>query len=455
MWAKVKKFAMRNLTWISTIGTAVLKRCKLCPEDYIKNLVNGTIPFDELAIVIMCRVYNIHCIVLLNEGYWTTRPNSMFHDCLLWLAYVGNFGFKEISTELIEQLSEPEPDSDSLDQDVSDSLDQDVSAEQEDLAGTGLLDEENYEQSDTNSNNAVPAKESNEHDTNNDNSVDIKPPVLAKFHFASDTIVIDPDDNDNSVDIKPPVLAKFHFASDTIVIDPDDNDNSVDIKPPVLAKFCFASDTIVIDSDSDTEDVVHDKNAHDDDATDVIFERYYPPKYGQTQCQRKYDCYVCNETFEMQQSFVVHFQSKHPKFPFKCAFCSGDFQSNNSLFKHERWHEYMKYLCIVCSKRFQFPYQLTTHQTVHTGLHRHKCNSCDKTFGSKCSRDFHQKTHGVELHCDLCPKTSEKTFSNDVALKQHQRGIHGPGWTTPCGAYKKWKSACGKHLKECKKCMKI
>ena len=115
----------------------------------------------------------------------------------------------------------------------------------------------------------------------------------------------------------------------------------------------------------------------------------------------------------------------------------------------------MKYLCIVCSKRFQFRYQLTTHQTVHTGLRRHKCNSCDKTFGSKCSRDFHQKTHGVQLHCDLCPMTSEKTFNNDVALKQHQRGMHGPGWTTPCGDYKKWKSAYGKHLKECKKCMKI
>ena len=163
-----------------------------------------------------------------------------------------------------------------------------------------------------------------------------------------------------------------------------------------------------------TEDVVQDKNAHDDDATDVIFERYYPPKYGQTQYQRRYDFYVCNENFEMQQSFVVHFQSRDPKVPFKCVFCSGDFQSPNGLFKHERSHEYMKYLCIVCSKRFQFPYQLTSHQTVHTGLRRHKCNSCDKTFGSKCSRDFHQKTHGVALHCDLRPVTSEKTFSNDV-----------------------------------------
>ena len=52
MRAKIKKFAMKNLTWISTIGTAVLKRCQLSLEEYIKNLVNATIPFDELAIVI-------------------------------------------------------------------------------------------------------------------------------------------------------------------------------------------------------------------------------------------------------------------------------------------------------------------------------------------------------------------------------------------------------------------
>ena len=340
----------------------------------------------------------------------------MFHVCLLRLTYVGDFGFKEIATELIKQLSGPEP--------YADSLDQDVSAEQEDLAGTGLLDNEEYDkQSDTNSNSAAPAEESNEHDTNND------------------------------VDIKPAVLAKFCFASDAIVIDPD-LDNDVDIKPPVLTKFCFASDTIVIDPDLDTADVAHDNNAHDDD-TDVIFDRCNPPKYGQTQCQCRYDCYVCNKTFEMQQSFVVHFQSRHPTDPFKCAFCSGDFQSPNGLFKHERSHKYMKYLCIVCAKRFQFPYQLTNHQTVHTGLSRHKCNSCDKTFGSKCSRDFHQKTHGTELQCDLCLINSTKTFSNDVALKQHQRGMHGPGWTTPCGENKKWKSAYGKHLKECKKCMKM
>ena len=347
---------MRNYTWISTIGRAVLKRCKLSLEEYIKNLVNATIPSDKLAIVITCRVYNIHCIVLLNEGYWTIHPNSMFHDCLLWLAYVGDFGFKEISTELIEQLSEPECDSDSLDDEVS--------GEQEDLAGTGLLDEENDEQSDSNTNNTAPSQESNEDNTNTNNTLDIKPPVLAKFHFASDTIVIDPDEKSHE--------------------DDTNSNNLVDIKPPVLVKFRFASDTIVIDSDSDAED------AHEDDATDVIFDRYNPPKYGRTQHQCRYDCYVCNETFEMQQSFVVHFQSRHPTDPFKCCFCSGDFQSPNGLFKYERSHEYMKYLCIVCAKRFQFPYQLTNHQTVHTGLGRHKCDSCEKTFGSKCSRDFNQ-----------------------------------------------------------------
>ena len=347
----------------------------------------------------------------------------------------------EISTGLIEQLSEPECDS-----------------EQEDLPGTGLLDEENDEQSDSNTNNAAPSQQSNEDDTNNAAPSQESNEADTNTNNAAPSQESNENDANNALAIKPPVLAKFLFASDTIVIDPDEKshedntNNALDIKPPVLAKFCFASDTIVIDSDLDAEDVVHDTNSH---GTDVIFEKYDPPKYGRTQHQRRYDCYVCDETFDMQQLFVVHFQSRHPTDPFKCCFCSGDFHSPNGLFKHERSHEYMKYLCIVCAKRFQFPYQLTNHQTVHTGLRRHKCDSCDKTFGSKCSRDFHQKTHGVELQCDLCPMNSTKTFNNDVALKQYQRGIHGPRWNTPCGENKKWKSAYGKHPKECKKCIKI
>ena len=156
----------------------------------------------------------------------------------------------------------------------------------------------------------------------------------------------------------------------------------------------------------------------------------------------------------MQQSFVIHFQTQHPELPFRCEFCSSNFQSPNGLFKHERSHEYLKYKCLACNKKFQFPYQIKAHTSTHTGFDRHHCGLCDKHFGTKCERDFHQRSHGVELACDLCPVTTTKRYSNDVALNQHKRGMHSEGWTSPCGNHFKWKSRYTKHMGGCKRCTK-
>ena len=156
----------------------------------------------------------------------------------------------------------------------------------------------------------------------------------------------------------------------------------------------------------------------------------------------------------MQSSFVTHFNSDHADTQYECDFCDTYFESSNSLFKHERSHLYLKYKCDVCLKLFQFPYQLAAHKTQHTGLCKHQCSMCEKKFGSKCAKVFHEKSHNVRLKCDLCPKSTEKEFSNSVALGQHQRGMHGPGWTAFCGENFKWKSRYTRHRSTCKRCIK-
>ena len=98
--------------------------------------VMDPIPFDELAVLVTCRIYNVHCVILLKNSYWTTRPNSMFHDSILRLAYCGDFAFKEISAELADELS-PKSDHESGNESVN-----------EDLQGTGLLETENDTDSD-------------------------------------------------------------------------------------------------------------------------------------------------------------------------------------------------------------------------------------------------------------------------------------------------------------------
>ena len=155
----------------------------------------------------------------------------------------------------------------------------------------------------------------------------------------------------------------------------------------------------------------------------------------------------------MQAEFVTHFKTSHPGSKVKCEFCNSFFDSVNGLFKHERSHIYMKYACDACQKKFQFPYQLSAHNTQHTGVGKHQCSQCTKSFGSKCSKVFHAQTHGAQLKCDLCPMNSDKTFNNKPALLQHQRGVHGPGWMAVCRKNYKSKSGYTNHKKECKPCI--
>ena len=155
----------------------------------------------------------------------------------------------------------------------------------------------------------------------------------------------------------------------------------------------------------------------------------------------------------MQGSFITHHNEQHPKDCFKCEFCDSYFETSNRLFKHQRSHLYMKYKCNECDKLFQFSYQIRNHLTQHTGVGKHLCSIYPKTFRSKCSKDFHKKTHNVRIKCDLCLMSTSKEFNSMVALHIHQCGMHGPGWTALCSKNYKWKSQYTRHSKsDCKVC---
>ena len=235
-------------------------------------------------------------------------------------------------------------------------------------------------------------------------------------------------------------------------------DQQQDVKPLIIAPINFDSTVpIVVDSDSDIEESEVNNDQQADVDLDCFIESFQPGTAPTKNIDRvlrlhKYNCYLCLETFTMQKSFVIHFQEKHSHDLFKCEFCQSDFKSSNGLFKHERSHEYLKHSCTFCSKKFQFPYQLEHHKRQHTGMGHIGCTKCPKTFGAKCSRDFHEKTHRVSMKCQLCPMLSTKTFPSNITLNLHVKGIHGPGWDTPCGEkHYKWKSSYTHHVLNCKK----
>ena len=92
-------YASNNMPWIEKVGGDSLARSKLTVINFVKAMQNRTLLFDKLCITIACRAFNVHAVILLDLGFWSTRPDNNSSNCLLKLAYVGDFGFKELCVE--------------------------------------------------------------------------------------------------------------------------------------------------------------------------------------------------------------------------------------------------------------------------------------------------------------------------------------------------------------------
>ena len=126
---KIDTFASEetNLKWISQVGASNLEKFSMTAEEYVHDLVQGTVNLDELSILIACRVLSIHCLLLLSERYWSSRSDGLYNNCELKLAFTGNYGFKQITSKVSEEIDDFN----------------------EDLDGTGILDEDRQNEMDS------------------------------------------------------------------------------------------------------------------------------------------------------------------------------------------------------------------------------------------------------------------------------------------------------------------
>ena len=65
----INVFAEQNISWIRKVGVSTFNKLSMSPLDYIQNLVSGDVVLDELALLIVARVLNIHCVVLMADRY--------------------------------------------------------------------------------------------------------------------------------------------------------------------------------------------------------------------------------------------------------------------------------------------------------------------------------------------------------------------------------------------------
>ena len=115
-----------NMKWIQQVGKPVFDKEQVDATQYIKEILQGSWQFDELTILITCMVYNIHCTVLLQGDFWTTRAKNEYRDCVIKLAYIGLGVYKEIAPLKVGSDETEEVE--------------------EDLSGTGLLQEDSSDE---------------------------------------------------------------------------------------------------------------------------------------------------------------------------------------------------------------------------------------------------------------------------------------------------------------------
>ena len=66
----------KHLDWIKTVRSKILNAQHIRVEDYANNITSGLVAFDELAILVVCRMYHIHVGVVLHDSVWYTSSTE-------------------------------------------------------------------------------------------------------------------------------------------------------------------------------------------------------------------------------------------------------------------------------------------------------------------------------------------------------------------------------------------
>ncbi|XP_072382253.1 uncharacterized protein [Diabrotica undecimpunctata] len=159
-------------------------------------------------------------------------------------------------------------------------------------------------------------------------------------------------------------------------------------------------------------------------------------------------CSLCFEQFQCQESFEIHFYTRHNNFQckicleyfskqilldhhmsnhtgkqdFRCRLCHKKFTLQRSLTKHVKRHVNKRIIqCKICLKIYRSEIYLKKHMTNHTAIKRFKCNICSVAFSSKHHLRNHNTIHNKAKYfkCGICwiPFKSKKRLK--VHLKTH------------------------------------
>ena len=171
---------------------------------------------------------------------------------------------------------------------------------------------------------------------------------------------------------------------------------------------------------------------------------------------------ICGKKKGSKKALLRHIADVHKKFHFNCRYCTKTYQTYIGCYKHEKYYLHGKpFGCQYCTKTFQFEGERDEHLRKHTRKNLWICelDNCNKGYASKRAMKAHVKSHyDEEVVCQHVLKNGKECGQiciDTVNLKQHERGMHGEGWVTPCGIRYSWPGPMYKHRRECDDCQDI
>ena len=113
IWQDFMTWIPRNMQFMRQASGYLLKKKNLDLQPYLQYLINPQFKFDEIAILLFTRMYQIHVGVILKGRYWSThRQQSIenFECSNIILVYYRDLNFKEtvvryITADTIELLT--------------------------------------------------------------------------------------------------------------------------------------------------------------------------------------------------------------------------------------------------------------------------------------------------------------------------------------------------------------
>ena len=86
-WVKVHK------TFMDTISKNILSKKKLNLDDYILTICTPGVPFDEIGLLMLCRMYHLKLCVLLENHFWCALNRSSVEASNIIIVFWGKLIF--------------------------------------------------------------------------------------------------------------------------------------------------------------------------------------------------------------------------------------------------------------------------------------------------------------------------------------------------------------------------